>query len=142
MTSASCCSGAGSCLLLSASRSLSTMAITQLRHLATLAHTLSWGGDNTTNNRVTSASLIPLVWGSKMEGSQITKNKEQETQQKMSRCSKDQREKKGCMDYAQSISFVSCIPFLYSGFQFLMIHSAFLCAWVFVFQISVFSWIS
>lgn len=42
MTSASWCSGTGSCLVLSSSWSLSTMAITQLRHLATFAHSLSW----------------------------------------------------------------------------------------------------
>lgn len=42
MTSASCCSATGSGLLSSSSCSWSTMAIMQLRRLATLAHTLSW----------------------------------------------------------------------------------------------------
>lgn len=53
MTSASCCSGTVSCLLLSSSWSLSTMAMTQLRHLATLAHTLSW--ESNTQSAVRSA---------------------------------------------------------------------------------------
>lgn len=60
MTSASWCSGTGSCLVLSSSWSLSTIAITQLRHLATFAHSLSWKSQMH-NQQSRSVALITSV---------------------------------------------------------------------------------